>query len=96
MVPAPRPPEFRNAAVELVRRRERPVRELAVSLGISESCLRNWVHQADIAASAIPRQRTEEHTELVALRRERREQRLTAEILKRAVAHFAREDMLPK
>ncbi len=35
-------------AVELARLREGPVREIAASLGISESCLRNRMAQADI------------------------------------------------
>ena len=38
---APQPPEFRRRAVELARLREKPVREIAKDLGISESCLRN-------------------------------------------------------
>jgi hypothetical protein len=50
-VPAPHPPEFRARAVELARLRERrSVREIAQSLGISESCLRNWMAQADVDA----------------------------------------------
>ncbi|GAA1839768.1 hypothetical protein GCM10009836_18700 [Pseudonocardia ailaonensis] len=44
-MPAPHPPEFRQRAVELARLGERPVREVAQSLGISESCLRNWMRQ---------------------------------------------------
>ena len=47
-MPAPHPPEFRQRAVELARLRERPLRNIASSLGISESCLRNWIAQADI------------------------------------------------
>jgi transposase len=45
-VPAPHPPEFRRRAVELARLREKPVRQIAKDLGISESSLRNWLHQA--------------------------------------------------
>ena len=47
-MPAPHPPEFRARAVELARERAKPVAELAKDLGISESCLRNWMAQADI------------------------------------------------
>ena len=46
-MPRPHPPEFRQRAVELARMREKPVAEIAADLGISESCLRNWVAQAD-------------------------------------------------
>ena len=46
-MPAPHPAEFRQRAVELARTGTKPVRELARDLGISESCLRNWLAQAD-------------------------------------------------
>jgi transposase len=46
-MPAPHPVEFRQRAVELARTGDKPVRELARDLGISESCLRNWMAQAD-------------------------------------------------
>jgi Transposase len=46
-MPAPHPPEFRQRAVELGRLRDKPIREIARDLGISESCLRNWLAQAD-------------------------------------------------
>jgi transposase len=45
-MPRPHPPEFRRRAVELVRLREKPVAKIAEDLGISDSCLRGWVHQA--------------------------------------------------
>jgi transposase len=44
-MPAPHPAEFRQRAVELARLREKPVAEIARDLGISDSCLRNWVHR---------------------------------------------------
>lgn len=47
-MPAPHPPEFRRRAVELARLRQKPVAEIAKDLGISDSCLRNWMSQADI------------------------------------------------
>lgn len=46
-MPAPHPLEFRQRAVELARQGERPVSQIAKSLGISNSCLRNWMAQAD-------------------------------------------------
>ena len=46
-MPAPHPPEFRQRAVELVRSKVKPIAQLAKDLQISESCLRNWVAQAD-------------------------------------------------
>ena len=47
-MPAPHPPEFRRRAVELARRRDQPVAQIAKDLGISESCLRNWMARADV------------------------------------------------
>ncbi len=47
-MPQPHPPEFRQRAVELARLREKPVAEIAQDLGISDSCLRNWMTRADI------------------------------------------------
>ena len=47
-MPAPHPPEFRQRAVELARLRDKPVAEVAQDLGISESCLRNWMKRADL------------------------------------------------
>ena len=40
---APHPPEFRQRAVELARLKEQPIAQVAKGLGISESCLRNWL-----------------------------------------------------
>jgi len=95
-VPAPHPPEFRRRAVELARLREKPVAEIAKDLGISESCLRNWMSQADINEGRKEGLTTEERAELVRLRRENRVQAMEIEILKRASAYFARENVLPK
>ncbi len=47
-MPPPHPPEFRRRAVELARERPKPIAQIAADLGISESCLRNWVARADI------------------------------------------------
>jgi transposase-like protein len=44
---APHPLEFRQHAVELARLGGKPLSKIAKDLGISESCLRNWIAQAD-------------------------------------------------
>jgi transposase-like protein len=46
-MPAPHPPGFRERVVELARQRDKPIRQTASDLGISESCLRNWLARAD-------------------------------------------------
>lgn len=95
-MPRPHPPEFRQRAVELARLREKPVAQIAEDLGISDSCLRNWMAQADIDEGRREGLSGRERDELTELRREARTLRLENEILKRAAAYFARENVLPK
>jgi transposase len=96
-MPAPYPVEFRQRAVELARTGDKPVAALAVDLGISESCLRGWMAQADADRGGRPdRLTTAEKEELVELRRRNRQLEVENEILKRAAAYFARENVLPK
>jgi transposase len=83
--------------VELVRTRDKPVAQIAGDLGISESCLRNWVARADREEGRRgDGLTTAERDELVKLRRELRVAKLEVEILKRAAAYFAAENVLPK
>ena len=95
IVPAPHPPEFRRRAVELARRGDRPIAVLAQRLRISESCLRRWVAQAEIDDNGSDcRLTSAEKRELAQLRRDNRRLERENEILKRAVAYFARESLL--
>jgi transposase-like protein len=77
--------------------RDKPVAQIAADLGISDSCLRNWMRRADLdegrGGDGVT---TAEREELVELRRELKVARLEVEILKRASAYFARENVLPK
>lgn len=69
---------------------------VAKELSISESCLRNWMAQADIDESGSTVELTsKEKKELVELRRDKRRLEMEVEILKRAAAYFARENVLP-
>ena len=95
-VPPPHPAEFRRRAVELARQRSKPIAELAKDLGISESCLRNWLAQADVDENGSQTRLTSaEKNELAELRKDKRRLELEVEILKRAAAYFARENVLP-
>lgn len=91
-MPAPHPPEFREKAVELARERAKPIAALAKDLGISESCLRNWMAQADIESGDREGLTKAEREELVRLRREYRVLRMEKEILGKAAAFFATEN----
>ena len=95
-MPRPHPPEFRQRAVELARLREKPIGQIAKDLGISESCLRGWMTKADVEDGHRPGVTKDEHEELIALRRELRVAKMENEILKRAAAFFAQENVLPK
>ena len=95
-MPKAHPPEFRQRAVELARLREKPVAQIAKGLQISESCLRRWMDRSDVDDGRKPGLTSDERAELVKLRREKRVLELEIEILKRASAYFARENVLPK
>lgn len=95
-MPRPHPPEFRQRAVELARLREKPVAQIAGDLGISDSCLRNWIRQADVDDGRRAGTSSADQAELVELRRELRVAKMEIEILKRAAAFFAKENVLPK
>jgi transposase-like protein len=101
-VPGPHPPEFRRRAVELARavdddgKRLKPIAQIARDIGVSESCLRNWLAQDDIDQGAKPGLSTAERKELVELRRENRVLRMERDLLSRAAAFFAQENVLPR
>jgi transposase len=93
-MPRPHPPEFRQRAVELARERAKPIAQIAADLGLSESCLRNWMARADIDEGHREGLSTDERAELVQLRRDLRVAKMEIEILKRAAAYFAQETKL--
>jgi fatty-acyl-CoA synthase len=80
----------------LARQRSKPIAELAKELRISESCLRNWVARAEVDENSSATQLTSaEKKELAQLRKDKRRLEVEVEILKRAAAYFARDNVLP-
>ncbi len=84
-------PEIRRPAVELARARTGRSPTSPTIAGIAESCLRRWMTQADAGSGRVEGLTSDEHAELVRLRRETRVQAMQIEILKWASAFFARE-----
>ena len=72
--------------------------QLAKDLGVSRSCLQNWISQAaaDDNRGASDRLTSTEKKELAELRRRNKQLEMENDILKRAAAYFARENVLPK
>ena len=96
-MPAPHPPEFRQRAVELAGAGHTSIAQLAKELRISDSCLRNWMAQADAdERGSDTRLTSAEKKELAELRKQKRTLELENEILKRAAAFFVRENVLSK
>ena len=94
-MPRPHPPEFRRRAVELAQERAKPIAEIARNLGISESCLRRWMDVADVDEGRKEGLTSDERKELVELRRKLRVAEMEVDILRRAAAFFAKENVLP-
>lgn len=93
-MPRPYPKEFREGALQLVREGERPVADVARQLGIAESCLRRWIKQAELdRGQRDDGLTTREQEELRRLRRENARLKQEKEILRKAAAFFAREEI---
>ena len=83
--------EYKTEVVKLCRTSGKSISEVARDLGLTVSAVRRWVAQADIDAGRRPGMTSEEHSELVQLRKENRVLREERDILKRATVFFAKE-----
>jgi transposase len=84
-------PEFKAEIVELCRRGDRSIGQVARDFDLTETNVRTWAKQAEIDQGERPGLTTEEREELTRLRRENRRLEIDNETLKRATAFFARE-----
>jgi transposase len=82
-------PEFKAEVVALVRQPGKTVGGVAREMGLTETAVRKWVQQADRDEGLCNDGPTT--AALAELRKELREAREERDILKRAVAFFARE-----
>ncbi|MBF6166987.1 transposase [Streptomyces gardneri] len=94
-MPKPYPEEFRRDVVAVARKGEIPLTQIAKDFGISQSCVKNWVRQADIEDGHRPGATADESAELREARRRIRQLEQEAEVMRRAVAYFSR-DVNPK
>src|SRR5277367_4531728 len=83
--------EFKAQIVELCRRDDRSIGQVARDFDLTETNVRTWVKQAEIDQGERPGLTSEERTELSRLRRENRSLREDVEVLKRATAFFVKE-----
>lgn len=84
--PAPYPQEFRDEAVQLLHSSEKPLRQLARELGISDETLRKWKRQAAIDRGDLAGLTTSEREELQQLRQENKVLRQERDIFQQAAA----------
>jgi transposase len=89
------PPEFRRETIRLVRASDEghPLPGIAREIGVSDGTLRNWVNQDEIDSGERAGLTTEEKEELRKLRHEVKTLRQEKEILRKAAAFFAREEI---
>jgi transposase-like protein len=90
------PEELRRRAIELTRQEGATLPQIAKDLGISDSCLRRWMQQAEVEEGTREGLTSSERKVLVKLRRRNLALEMEVEILKRASAFFATENVLPK
>ena len=82
-------PEFKQEAVDLCRRTGKSECQVARELGILQPTLNRWMRQAAVAPLGSNRFLATE--ELKVVRRELEQIRMERDILKKAVAFFAKE-----
>ena len=92
IVPKPHPREFRDDVVAVARRGGAPFAQIAKDFGISESCLRNWIHRAEVEDGLRPGV-TAESAELRELKRRNRLLEQENEVLRRAAAYLSQANL---
>jgi len=88
-MPKPYPGEFREDVVAVARKGQAPIAEVAKDFGIAESCLRNWLHAADVEDGKRPGLSAQESEQLRELKRRNRLLEQENEVLRRAAAYLS-------
>ena len=87
------PLEFKRDVVGVARRGDLTIAEVAADFDVSVESVRRWMRQADIDDGVKDGLTTAEQADVVRLRRENRRLEMENEILRRAAAYFAREQL---
>lgn len=86
---------FKQEAIRLALSGEKSIAQTARDLGIKESLLYSWIHQAKKSKAAVPSEEFKNTSELInelnRLRKENSRLKEEREILKKAAAFFAKE-----
>ena len=85
--------EFKVSAVKLVNEQGYSPAEAAKSLGVDASCVRGWVKRYSAEVGLAPSGEGAMAAELRRLRQENARLRMEREILKKAAAFFAKEQL---
>lgn len=85
--------EFRRDVVAVARRGEAPLKQVAADFGIAESCLRNWLRDADVEDGNRPGVTRSESTELREANRRIRLLEQENEVLRRAAAYLSQANL---
>ncbi|WP_373308172.1 IS3 family transposase [Cellulomonas oligotrophica] len=93
-MPRPYPKEFRDDVVAVARRGDAPIKQVAADFGIAESCLRNWLRDADVADGNRPGVTRTESAELREANRRIRLLEQENEVLRRAAAYLSQAHLL--
>ena len=94
-MPKPFPQEFREDVVRVARNREpgQSLKQIATDFGMAESCLRNWLRQADVEDGLKPGTTATDNAELREAKKRIRLLEQENEVLRRAAAYLSQANL---
>jgi len=95
VMPKAFPKEFRDDVVAVARTGHAPLSQIARDFGISDSCLHNWLKQAEVEEGTRPGLTEAERRELREVKKRIRLLEQENEVLRRAAAYLSQAN-LPK